>query len=179
MKGSYIGLARQQGVEKYHTFPGKGSKYFVNNRSTIPCLSDWYYLDKSNFFLKKCIHLLSNRENTRDPSNDQPQCLDHIIFSKSGWTWLFFFHGFVWERDKSLHTHCIIGEQWKNYSLRDTQQWLVHRNFKIPLGWYPKLPLLAWEMFSEWALICSLREAPSLMFFMGFVSNPCKVPPFP
>lgn len=40
MKGSYIGLARQQGVEKYHTFPGRGSKYFVNNRSTIPCLSD-------------------------------------------------------------------------------------------------------------------------------------------
>lgn len=41
--------------------------------------------------------------------------MDHIIFSKSGWTWLFFFDGFMCKRDKSLHTHCIIGEQWKNY----------------------------------------------------------------
>ena len=114
MKESYSSLAWHQGVEKYHTFPGKGSKYFVNNRSTIPCLSGWNYLDKSNFFLKNAFIVLSNRENTRDPSDNQPQSLDHIIFSKSGWTWLFF-HGPVCERDKSLHTHCIIGEQWKNY----------------------------------------------------------------
>lgn len=131
-----------------------------------PGLSDWYYLDKSNFFLwKKCIHLLSNRGKHKRPIQWSASMFDYIIFSKSGWTWLFFFHGFVWERDKSLHTHCIIGSNERIIVLEIHSSDWNDRKFKIPLGRYPKLKHslrnVLWmgsDMLSE--------KLPSLMFFM-------------